>query len=277
MNERLAEIGAMGEAVGIRGLTRRFGAIAAVDSVTLSIGSGEIFGLIGPNGAGKSTLIKMLTTLLPPTSGSASVAGFDIVTQAADVRRHIGYVPQLLSADTALTGYENMLLSARLYSVPRIERRDRIAAAMERMDIADAAKHLVGTYSGGMIRRLEIAQSLLHDPHVLFLDEPTLGLDPSAREAVWERVLYLRDALHRAMIVTSHRMDEIDAFCDRVALIEKGRIIACATPAELKAKAGPGATLDDAFLKLVGNGQEDEGAGSFEAAKEARRAAYEHR
>src|SRR5579864_4930989 len=191
-------------------LTRKFGDLVAVNGATLAINRSEIFGLIGPNGAGKSTLIKMLTTLLPPSSGSARVAGYDIVRAPADVRRHIGCVPQLLSADGSLTGYENMLLSARLYGIPRAERRERIARALERMGLSDAAAQLVGHYSGGMIRRLEIAQSLLHRPIVLFLDEPTVGLDPGARETVWEHVLELRDRFMRTMIVTSHHMDEIE-------------------------------------------------------------------
>jgi ABC-2 type transport system ATP-binding protein len=147
-------------------LTRKFGDLTAVDQVTLTINQGEIFGLIGPNGAGKSTLIKMLTTLLPPTSGSATVAGYDIVTQPSDVRRHIGYVPQLLSADGSLTGYENMLLSARLYGIPRRERTERITGALARMGLSEVAHHLAGQYSGGMIRRLEIAQSLLPTPDI---------------------------------------------------------------------------------------------------------------
>jgi len=194
--------------VDIRDLTRRFGAHVAVDRASLTVGEGEIFGLIGPNGAGKSTLIKMLTTLLPPTSGSATIAGHDIIGEPAEVRRHIGYVPQLLSADGSLTGYENMLLSARLYAVPRHERATRIAQGLAQMGLSELADHLVGHYSGGMIRRLEIAQSLLHRPNVLFLDEPTVGLDPGARETVWDHVLDLRNTFRTTMIVTSHHMDD---------------------------------------------------------------------
>jgi ABC-2 type transport system ATP-binding protein len=263
-------------AVEVSGLTRKFGAVVAVDQVTLTIEQGEIFGLIGPNGAGKSTLIKMLTTLLPPTSGSARVAGHDIVREAAEVRRHIGYVPQLLSADGSLTGYENLLLSARLYGVPRQERTERITRALSRMGLSEAAHHLVGHYSGGMIRRLEIAQSLLHRPTVLFLDEPTVGLDPGARETVWERVLELRDRFHRTMVVTSHYMEEIDEFCDRLALIHRGRIAAVGTPAELKVRVGPDATLDDVFVGLVATTSEGEQEGSYGEVRRARRAAREH-
>jgi len=262
-------------AVQITALTRTFGDLTAVDHVTLTIAQGEIFGLIGPNGAGKSTLIRMLTTLLPPTSGTASVAGCDIVTQPADVRRHIGYVPQLLSADGSLTGYENMLLSARLYGVPRQERKERINRALARMGLSEAAHHLAGHYSGGMIRRLEIAQSLLHRPAVLFLDEPSVGLAPSARDTVWESVVELRDRFHRTMIVTSHLMSEIDEFCVRIALIDRGRIAAVGTPAELKARIGPNATLDDVFIQLVA-ASEDEREGSYGEVRRARRAIRDH-
>jgi len=255
-------------------LTRTFGELTAVDHVTLSVNRGEIFGLIGPNGAGKSTLIKMLTTLLPPSSGTATVAGCDIVREPAQVRRQIGYVPQLLSADGSLTGYENLLLSARLYGVPRKERAQRINGALKRMGLMEAANRVVGHFSGGMIRRLEIAQSLLHRPPVLFLDEPTVGLDPSAREAVWERVLDLRNTFQRTMIVTSHHMDEIDEFCDRIALIDHGGIVAVGTPSELKAMVAPDATLDDVFVQLLGAG--NEAGESYGDVRRARRAAREH-
>jgi ABC-2 type transport system ATP-binding protein len=265
-----------GAVVQVLGLTRKFGEVTAVDRVTLSINRGEIFGLIGPNGAGKSTLIKMLTTLLPPTAGSATIAGFDIVTQPAQVRRHIGYVPQLLSADGSLTGYENLLLSARLYGVPRQERAERITRALTRMGLSDAANHLVGHYSGGMIRRLEIAQSLLHRPTVLFLDEPTVGLDPGARDTVWDRVLDLRDTFRRTMVVTSHHMEEMDEFCDRIGLIDRGRIVAVGTPAELKARVGPNATLDDVFIGLVAQRGENEAEVGYGEVRRARRAAREH-
>ena len=222
----------------------------------------------------KSTLIKMLTTLLPPTPGSARVAGCDIVTQPAEVRRHIGYVPQLLSVDGSLTGYENMLLSARLYAIPRGERQPRIARALARMGLSEHARQLVGRYSGGMIRRLEIAQSLVHRPTVLFLDEPTVGLDPGARETVWKHVLDLRNTFHTTMIVTSHHMEEIDQFCDRIALIDHGRIAAVGTPPELKARVGPDATLDDVFIHLVAADTETEG--HYGEVRRARRAAREH-
>ena len=274
MSDSNANVSVNDVVVQTTALTRTFGSLTAVDHVTLAVNRGEIFGLIGPNGAGKSTLIKMLTTLLPPSSGTASVAGCDIVREPARVRRHIGYVPQLLSADGSLTGYENLLLSARLYGVPRAERAQRINGALKRMGLMEAANRVVGHFSGGMIRRLEIAQSLLHRPVVLFLDEPTVGLDPSAREAVWERVLDLRNTFQRTMIVTSHHMDEIDEFCDRIALIDRGGIVAVGTSAELKAKVAPDATLDDVFVQLLGAGRE---AGeSYGDVRRARRAVREH-
>jgi ABC-2 type transport system ATP-binding protein len=191
-------------------LTRRFGELTAVDELTISVGAGEVFGLLGPNGAGKTTAIKMLTTLLPPSSGNAVVAGFDIVRHAADVRRNIGYVPQLLSADGTLSGYENLLIFAKLYDVPRAERESRVRDALAFMGLTDAGDKLVRDYSGGMIRRLEIAQSMLHRPRVLFLDEPTVGLDPLARNAVWEHLQQLRSEFGTTIFMTTHLMEEAD-------------------------------------------------------------------
>ena len=173
------ELGPPLPAVVTSGLSRRFDDLVAVQPLDLVIAHGELFGLLGSNGAGKSTTLKMLTTLLPPTSGTASVVGFDVVRQSREVRRHIGYVPQLVSADASLTGRENLLLFAKLYGVPRAEREARIDQALAFMELGEAASRMVRTYSGGMIRRLEIAQSMLHRPDVLFLDEPTVGLDPN--------------------------------------------------------------------------------------------------
>lgn len=255
------------------GLTRRFGSLTAVDSASLSVQSGEIFGLIGPNGAGKSTLIKMLTTLLPPTAGRALVAGFDLRSQAAQIRRRIGCVPQLLSADGELTGHENLLLSARLYPVPRAERERRIGEALELMGLTDVRDRLVHEYSGGMIRRLEIAQSTLHSPAVIFLDEPTEGLDPVARHTVWAHIRDLRQRLGAAVIVTTHYMDEADALCDRIALIDRGHVLVMDTPTALKARAGANATLDDVFAQMTGGPTED---GRYQDVCRTRRAAREH-
>jgi ABC-2 type transport system ATP-binding protein len=258
-------------ALEIRDLTRRLGDFIAVDRVSLTIAAGETFGLIGSNGAGKSTLIKMLTTLLPPTSGSATVAGFDIVGQPAQVRAHIGYVPQLLSADGSLTGYENLLLSARLYGIPRRLRTERIAHALTLMELTEVSGRLVHSYSGGMIRRLEIAQSLLHRPAVMFMDEPTVGLDPTARLAVWDHVRRVQAEIRTTILVTTHYMEEADHYCDRIALMHRGRIVDVGTPAALKAKLGADASLDDVFTHLTGTAFES--GGSYHDVQITRRSA----
>lgn len=258
-------------------LTRRFGTLAAIDKVSLQVAAGEVFGLIGSNGAGKSTLIKMLTTLLPPTSGQARVGGFDVVAAPAQVRRHIGYVPQLLSADGALTGYENMLLSARLYAIPRAERESRIKEALASLDLGGAADRLVQHYSGGMIRRLEIAQSMLHRPAVLFMDEPTVGLDPVARRTVWDHVRALREAFGTTMFITTHYMEEADELCGRIAILQGGRLVAQGTPGELKERLGPQATLDDVFAHYTGSdtGPESE-EGGYREVRQTRLGVREH-
>ena len=239
--------------IRLTNLTRRFGEVLAVDNLELTIAQGESFGLLGPNGAGKTTLIKMLTTILPPSSGEATVAGFSITRADADVRRVIGYVPQELSADSTLTGYENLLAFAGLYNVPARTRRERILEALRFMGLEEAANRLVRTYSGGMIRRLEIAQSILHHPAVLFLDEPTVGLDPVARKTVWEIVTELRRSYGTTLLTTTHFMDEADSLCSRVAIMHRGRIVALGTPAELKATVGPQATLEDVFIHYTGD------------------------
>ncbi|QIA28291.1 ATP-binding cassette domain-containing protein [Thermaerobacter sp. PB12/4term] len=236
-----------------RGLTRAFGEFVAVDRVDLTIPAGSIFGLLGPNGAGKSTTIKMLTTLLPPTAGTARVAGFDVVHQAAAVRRRVGYVPQFLSADGALTGYENLLIFAKLFGIPARERQRRIMELLELVGLEGAAHTPVRQYSGGMIRRLEIVQSLLHRPAVLFLDEPTVGLDPTARRGVWEQVRLLRDRFGTTVVLTTHYMEEADELCDLVAILHRGRVAAVGSPAELKVQVGTGATLEDVFVQFTGS------------------------
>ena len=237
-----------------RGITRRFGDLVAVNDVSISVIEGEVFGLLGPNGAGKSTTIKMLITLLPPSAGRAEVCGFDIARQAASVRRNIGYVPQMISTDGSLTGFENLLVFAKLYDLPRRELRQRVNASLEFMGLSDVANHLVRTYSGGMIRRLEIAQSLLHRPRVLFLDEPTVGLDPAARRAVWEHVQRLRADYGTTNFLTTHLMEEAEALCGRVAIMYRGAIAALGAPRELKVGIGrPEATLDDVFIYYAGD------------------------
>ena len=253
-------------------LTRTFGALTAVNALSIAVETGEVFGLLGPNGAGKTTAIKMLTTLLPPTTGDARIAGFSITRDAASVRRTIGYVPQALSADGTLTGYENLLIFAKLYDIPRGERERRVRDVLAFMGLADAADNLVRTYSGGMIRRLEIAQSMLHRPRLLFLDEPTVGLDPAARRAVWEHITQLRDTYGTTIVLTTHFMEEADALCHRVAIMHHGTVAALGTPAELKAAiGGNGATLDDVFMHYTGNTLEE--TGGFRETSRARRTA----
>jgi ABC-2 type transport system ATP-binding protein len=247
-------------AIETTSLTRRFGAITAVDAINLLVPYGQIFGLLGPNGAGKSTTIKMLTTLLAPTSGSALVAGCDIQHASADVRRRIGYVPQLVSADGALTGYENLMLSAKLYGMPRPDRKPRIADALQFMGLTDAGQRLVRTYSGGMVRRLEVAQAMLHRPAVLFLDEPTIGLDPVARRTVWDRLRDLRGDFGMTVLITTHDMEEADQLCDEIALMHMGKIAVTGSPRELKAAIGPSATLNDVFIQYSGAAIEEGGS-----------------
>ncbi len=235
-------------------LTRRFNGFIAVDNLTMSVEPGEAFGLLGPNGAGKTTAIKMLITLLPPTSGSAKVAGFSVTRQSAEVRRHIGYVPQMLSADASLSGYENLWVFARLYDIPRAEREERVHAALAFMGLEDVAGKLVRTYSGGMIRRLEIAQSIMHRPTVLFLDEPTIGLDPLARKAVWEHIKELREKYNTTIFMTTHVMEEADSLCNRVAIMHHGKMMVIGSPAELKAHiGGNNVTLEDVFVHYTGD------------------------
>ncbi len=254
------------------GLSRRFGALTAVDSLSFAIFPEEVFGLIGPNGAGKTTTIKMLTTLLPPTSGSASVAGYDVVRSPAEVRWNIGYVPQLISADAQVTGYENLWVVAGLYQIPRAERKTRISETLALVGLSGVANELVRDYSGGMIRRLEIAQALLHRPRVLFLDEPTVGLDPVAREAVWEQIDRLRTAYGTAILLTTHYMEEADRLCGRVGVLHRGKLVAVGSPSELKASLGrPGATLEDVFTHYAG--EQVELAGDYRETGRTRRVA----
>jgi ABC-2 type transport system ATP-binding protein len=230
------------------GLTRRYGSLCALDKATLQVARGHIFGLLGPNGAGKSTLIKILTTLLPPTAGEARILGHDLQRDAPFIRSQIGYVPQLLSADGDLTGYENLLLSAQLYGMSHKERKKVIQELLAFMGLTDQADRLVSKYSGGMIRKLEIAQALVHSPQVLFLDEPTVGLDPAARQAVWEIIQTWRDQFKTTIFMTTHDMIEADVLCDTVAFLYLGKIVALDSPAKLKAEIGSTATLNDVFI-----------------------------
>jgi ABC-2 type transport system ATP-binding protein len=221
-------------AIATSELTRSFGDLVAVDSVDLEIVSGEIFGLLGPNGAGKTTALSMLVTLLRPTSGTALVAGHDIIRQKDEVRKSIGIVFQDPSTDEELTAWENMDFHGRLYGVPRKNRWKRIPELLEMVDLSEKSRHRVKTFSGGMKRRLEIARGFLHHPTVLFLDEPTTGLDPQTRRRIWEHIMTINRKKVLTVLLTTHSMEEADALCGRIAIMDHGRIIAMGSPQELK-------------------------------------------
>ena len=240
-------------AISCRGVRHRFGDHTAVDGVDLTVEQGEVFGLLGPNGAGKTTLIRLLNTLLPLREGKIDVLGYDVRRSPMAVRSLLGYVPQQLSIEGALTGRENVAWFARLFDVPRRERRARVAEVIDEMGLTDAADRLASTYSGGMVRRLELAQALVNRPALLVLDEPTVGLDPIARDGVWQRVEELRDSTGMTVLLTTHYMEEADALCDRVALMHLGTIRAEGHPDELKTALGPDATLEDVFRRYTGD------------------------
>ena len=225
-------------AITITELTKRFGNLAAVDGLSLEIREGEIFGLLGPNGAGKTTTLLMLTTLIPPTSGSAAVNGYDIVREPDRVRSSIGIVFQDPSSDETLTGYENLKLHGLLYDMPYDLRESRITEVLALVELSGRKDDVVKKYSGGMRRRLELARGLMHHPKILFLDEPTLGLDPQTREHIWEYIKKLATEKNITIILTTHYMDEADRLCDRLAIVDRGRIAALGPPRELKRELG---------------------------------------
>jgi ABC-2 type transport system ATP-binding protein len=223
--------------VEVNGLVKRFKDFTAVDGISFSVNKGEIFGFLGPNGAGKSTTIKMLSTLLSPTAGTATLAGFDVVRQKSQVRQNIGMVFQDQSLDENLTAMENLQFHAMMYNVPGHVFKERVEQVLRMVDLADRRDAMVKTYSGGMKRRLEIARGLLHHPTVLFLDEPTVGLDPQTRSSIWQHVLKLRDEYGITVFMTTHYLDEAEN-CDRIAIIDHGKIQALDTPAGLKRMVG---------------------------------------
>jgi ABC-2 type transport system ATP-binding protein len=245
-------------AVEVQSITKKFGDFIAVDNVSFSVEAGETFGFLGPNGAGKTTLIRMLTTLLRPTSGDARVACCEVVKDPEAVRREIGVVPQAMTSDLDLTGYENMDIYGRFYGIPTHERRARIANLLETVGLTPRAQDLVATYSGGMRRRLEIARVLVHKPNILFLDEPTIGLDPQSRQVIWNFLRSFKEEDTMTIFLTTHYMDEAEEYCDRVAIIDHGTIIAIGSPEELK-KQIPGKdiislkldTLTDRLVSMV--------------------------
>ncbi|QCB97178.1 ATP-binding cassette domain-containing protein [Arthrobacter sp. PAMC25564] len=241
-------------AVRCRNVRYSFGSTVAVGGVDLDVEAGTIFGLLGPNGAGKTTIIRMITTLLNTRIGSIEVFGVDVARHKLQVRRLIGYVPQQPSADADLTARENVALFARLFDVPRRERRRVVGSALDSVGLAEVADQRANTLSGGMVRRLELAQALVSAPRLLILDEPTIGLDPIGRAAVWGRIQDVRSRTGMTVLVTTHYMDEADQHCDRIAMMHHGLIHGLGTPAELKRGLGPEATLDDVFLASTGAG-----------------------
>jgi ABC-2 type transport system ATP-binding protein len=256
-------------AVSVRDLVVRFGDVHAVRGINFDVEPGEVFGLLGPNGAGKTTTLRVLTTLLPPTGGSASVAGLDVRRDALRVRAAIGYVPQAISIDSALTARENLEFYARVTGVSRRERPERIDQAIEAMHLHPFLDRLGRTLSGGMLRRLEVATALLNRPEVLFLDEPTVGLDPTARRLVWERLASLREQAGTTLLVTTHMMEEAERQCGRIAIMDLGSIVASGTPDELREEFSAD-SLEDVFTEATGRSLDDEG-GSFRGTRASRR------
>ncbi len=228
-------------AIDVQHLSKIYrGDIKAISDLSFTVGAGSVFGFLGPNGAGKSTAIKILVTLMNPTAGDARIFDIDVSQKPKEIRRIIGYVPQELSADGSLTGYENLLLSAKLYEIPPKEREQRIADILEMMELASRADSLIDTYSGGMVRRLEIGQAMLHHPRVLFLDEPTIGLDPAGRALVWRQIRKLNHDEGMTIFLTTHYMEEAEALCTQIGIIDRGQLSAVGSPTQLKETIGVG-------------------------------------
>ena len=240
-------------AVEVQNLTKRFGDFCAVDNVRFEVAEGEVFGLLGPNGAGKSTLIRMLTTLVPPSAGTARVNGFDIIQNPNAVRRSIGVIPQAMTSDMELTAVENMTIFAKLYGIPRERRKRTIKELLKAVDLEQWAEKPIKMFSGGMRRRLEIARGLVHEPKIFFLDEPTTGLDPVSRVAVWEMLSRLKRERELTILVTTHYMDEADKLCDRIAIVDHGKVVALDSPLKLKASIPGKNVLEVSFSEIPDN------------------------
>ncbi len=256
--------------IEVKNLTKQFGDLMAVDKVSFSVAKGEIFAFLGPNGAGKTTTIKMLTTLLKPTSGEVLIDGNNPLTQQNEVRCSFGIVFQDPSLDDELTAYENMEFHGVLYGVPKNIRRVRIEQLLKFVELWERKGDLVKNFSGGMRRRLEIARGLIHHPKILFLEEPTLGLDAQTRNHIWTYIKGLNKDENMTVFLTTHYMEEADRISDKVAIIDHGKIIAEGTPSELKKQAKVD-SLEDAFLKLTGKTMRDEGTGAIDHLRMARR------
>lgn len=261
------------DAIVAEGLGKRYpNGVEAVRGISLRVGTGEVYGVLGPNGAGKSTTIGILGTLVRPTSGRATVAGFDVVAAAKDVRRNIGFAMQEVGLDELATGRELLVLQGRLHGLSRREAGRRADLLLELVGLESAANERIGGYSGGMKRRVDLASALIHLPPILFLDEPTEGLDPRARTAIWETLERLNSALEVTVLLTTHYMAEAERLCARLGIIDRGLIVAEGTPAELKAVVG-GRTLEDAYLRFTGRGFAAEKALSAEVTANGREAA----
>jgi ABC-2 type transport system ATP-binding protein len=234
-------------AIDVRSIVKKFGPFTAVNGITFAVEEGEIFGLLGPNGAGKSTLIRMLVTLLPPTAGTALVNGFDVVKESDGVRQSIGVIPQAMTSDLELSVEENLIIFAKLYSVPRAKRERLIAELLEAVELTQWRKAQVKNLSGGMRRRVEIARGLVHEPRIFFLDEPTTGLDPVSRVAVWEMLAKIKRERNLTILITTHYMDEADKLCDRIAIVDHGELKALDSPLKLKASIPGKNTLEASF------------------------------
>ncbi len=234
-------------AIDVQGITKRFGTFTAVDGISFQVEEGEIFGLLGPNGAGKSTLIRMFTTLIPPTSGTAKVGGFDVIREPDGVRRSIGVIPQAMTSDLELSVAENLLIFAKLYGVSRERRRRLMAELLAAVELTQWADRPVKFLSGGMRRRVEIARGLMHEPRIFFLDEPTTGLDPVSRVAVWEMLQRIKAERNLTVLLTTHYMDEADKLCDRIAIVDHGHLKALDSPLKLKASIPGKNVLEASF------------------------------
>jgi ABC-2 type transport system ATP-binding protein len=243
-------------AIEVEKLTKRFNGFTAVDALSFSVEEGEIFGLLGPNGAGKSTLIRMLTTLIPPTEGTALVNGFDVVRQQNEVRHCIGVIPQAMTSDLDLSAEENLAIFAKLYGVPRSQRPHIIQELLRAVELEKWARHPVKNLSGGMRRRLEIARGLVHEPKIFFLDEPTTGLDPTSRIAVWEMLVNIKKQRDLTILLTTHYMDEADRLCDHIAIVDHGKLVALDSPMKLKASI-PAASFLEVSFSAVPDGWQD--------------------
>jgi ABC-2 type transport system ATP-binding protein len=242
-------------AIAVQGIVKRFGDFTAVDGISFDVEKGEVFGLLGPNGAGKSTLIRMLTTLLPPSAGTALVDGIDVAKNPDGVRKAIGVIPQALTSDLELSVRENLIIFAKLYGVPRARRAPLIAELLEAVELTAWADKPVKNLSGGMRRRVEIARGLVHEPRILFLDEPTTGLDPVSRAAVWDMLRRIKQTHDLTVLLTTHYMDEADKLCDRIAIVDHGRLVALDSPLRLKASV-PGTNVVEASFEGTPNGWE---------------------